>query len=84
MTPCLAPASKVGTGMEAALYEVGVRGRLGPTIASALDGFEVVSCDGRQTRLRGWIADQSSLYGVIELISSLGLELISVLPVDEG
>lgn len=69
--------------MDAALYEVAVRGRLGPSLAAALDGFDVVSGDGRQTRLRGWISDQSSLYGVIDTISSLGLELISVLPVEE-
>lgn len=67
-----------------AQYEVGVRGRLSPTLVCELEGFDVVSSDADETRLRGWVDDQSSLYGVIETISSLGLELISVLPVVEA
>ena len=67
--------------MDAALYEFVVRGRLGPTLASALEGLEIVASDRFETRLHGWVIDQSSLYGLIDAISSLGLELISVLPV---
>ena len=84
MTPPPDAPEKVISGMEAALYEVGVRGRLGPTLAAALDGFDIVSRDGDRTRLRGWVADQSSLYGVIETVAWLGLELVSLRPVEEG
>jgi hypothetical protein len=76
-----APAVDSRQSMDAALYEVGIRGRLSATLVCALDGFDVVSSDRHETRLRGWVVDQSSLYGVIETISSLGLELISVSPV---
>jgi hypothetical protein len=58
-------------------YEITVRGRLGEALLAAFDGVTATSsADG--TRLSGEIADQAALYGVLDRIDSLGLELLSV------
>jgi hypothetical protein len=58
-------------------YQITVRGRLSDALASAFDGLSVTpSATG--TVLCGEIADQAALYGVLERIESLGLELLSV------
>jgi len=59
-------------------YELVVRGRLGVRVARALEGLEVTASGPDETRLRGWIHDQSALHGVIERIRDLGLELTEV------
>jgi hypothetical protein len=58
-------------------YEITVRGRLGATLLAAFDGVTATSsADG--TVLRGVIADQAALYGVLGQIEALGLELLDV------
>ena len=63
-------------------YEVIVRGRLGPAVASAFDGL-TASPWGASTILRGAI-DQAALHGVLERIDALGLELLDVRPSTGG
>lgn len=58
-------------------YEITVRGRLGETLTTAFDGLTATSTPA-QTTLRGELADQAALYGVLERIESLGLELVAV------
>ena len=58
-------------------YEITVRGRLSDTLVAALDGLTTTSTTA-DTVLRGDIADQAALYGVLERIASLGLELLDV------
>jgi len=58
-------------------YEITVRGRLSDTLVAALDGLTTTSTT-TDTVLRGDIADQAALYGVLERIASLGLELLDV------
>jgi hypothetical protein len=58
-------------------YEITVHGRIGPALVEAFDGLTVTVADGR-TVLSGRIADQSALHGVLELVESLGLELLDV------
>ena len=58
-------------------YEITVRGRLGEALLAAFDGvIATSSADG--TVLSGDIADQAALYGLLERIESLGLELLAV------
>jgi hypothetical protein len=59
-------------------YELVVRGRLGPRLVTALEGFEVIDFAAGSTRLRGWVRDQSALHGVLRTISDLGIELVSI------
>jgi hypothetical protein len=40
-------------------YEVVVKGRLSPTLLSAIDGFKAIRKGDGSTHLVGWIIDQS-------------------------
>jgi hypothetical protein len=57
-----------------------VRGRLSERFDSAFSGMRLET-DGATTSLVGGIVDQSQLFGLLERIRSLGLELISVEPI---
>jgi len=59
-------------------YEIVVKGRLGPTLASAFDGFEATGVDHGHTHLVGRMIDQSRLHSVLERLRDLNIELISV------
>ena len=83
MCPRLARGSL--TAMEPARrsnYRIVVRGRLTDRFASAFAGMALVPEDGA-TALVGAISDQSHLFGLLERVRSLGLELIRVEPVCE-
>ena len=58
-------------------YRIVVRGRLTERLASAFSGMTLEPQEGT-TALVGAISDQSHLFGVLERIRSLGLELIHV------
>jgi hypothetical protein len=63
--------------MKPTQYEITVRGRLSETLLAAFDGLAATPA-AADTVLRGEIADQSALYGVLDRIESLGLELLDV------
>ena len=60
-------------------YEIVVRGRLSSRFESAFDGARIVPHDG-QTTLRADLVDQSQLYGLLNRLRDLGIELVSVNP----
>jgi hypothetical protein len=64
-------------GMQTTHYEITVRGRLSARLLTAFDGLTATS-SSTETVLRGEIVDQAALYGVLERIESLGLELLGV------
>src|SRR5262245_22510904 len=68
-------------GMKPTNYEITVRGRIGLALADAFQGM-TASVSATETLLRGRIVDQAALHGVLELIESLGLELLDVRRVD--
>jgi len=63
--------------MKPTQYEITVRGRLSETLLAAFDGLAATPA-AAETVLRGEIADQAALYGVLDRIESLGLELLDV------
>ena len=63
--------------MEPTIYRITVRGRLTQRLMSAFEGLNVEPGIG-QTALVGEIRDQSHLYGVLDLMRELGLDLVSV------
>ena len=63
-----------GTGK---LYRIVVRSELGDRYASAFEGMRMESKDGR-TILTGEIKDQPHLFGVLNRLNGLGLQLLSV------
>lgn len=68
----------------AAEYELIVVGQLSPRLLQALPGFEVVEVREGRTRLRGWVADQPALQGVLRALGDLCIELDAVRRVDAG
>jgi len=63
-------------------YQIVVRAELGERFAAAFEGMEVRPANGR-TIITGEVIDQSQLHGILDLINSLGLDLVSVQPVSE-
>jgi hypothetical protein len=59
------------------VYRIVVRSELNGRYAVAFEGMELEARDG-VTVLTGKIIDQPQLYGILERINVLGLELLSV------
>ena len=57
--------------------ELKVLGEPGPVLRAAFPEFELRPDQG-MTLLSGDLVDQAALYGVLERINSLGLELVSL------
>jgi len=62
-------------------YRIVVRGRLSDRLGSAFAGMTLEPRDGA-TALVGCVADQSQLFGLLERVRSLGLELVCVEPAE--
>jgi hypothetical protein len=65
------------------VYEICVRGRLTERLSTALGGMTLHASDGDSV-FTGEITCQSQLYGLLERLRDLGIELISVQPQPEG
>ena len=63
--------------MQPTRYRIAVRGRLTERLGSAFEGL-TLEPGHEQTVLAGQIRDQAQLYGVLDRIRDLGLELVSV------
>ena len=61
----------------ASCYRIVVRGRLSDRLASAFAGMTLEPGEGT-TSLVGKVSDQSQLFGLLERVHSLGIELLSV------
>jgi hypothetical protein len=59
------------------VYRIVVRSELSDTYAVAFEGMEMETKNG-DTILTGKIIDQPHLYGILDRINGLGLELLSV------
>jgi hypothetical protein len=64
-------------GTESRCYEIRVRGPIGPTMMQAFPALTATR-SGDDTMLTGSLADQSALYGVINQLEALGLELLEI------
>lgn len=60
-----------------ASYEIRIRGKVGSSVLASFDDMDA-AIRPAETVLRGTIADQAQLHGVLERIQLLGLELIEV------
>ena len=58
-------------------YRIVMRSELGERYAAAFDGMHMETGDG-QTILTGEVKDQPHLFGILDRINGLGLELLSV------
>ena len=59
-------------------YEVRLRGRLDPRWSEWFDGLTVTAAADGTTTLRGPVADQAALHGLLRRLGDLGLPLISL------
>jgi hypothetical protein len=59
------------------LYCIRINGRLGATALSAFPAM-VHHVDGRETVLTGLLEDRSAVFGVLEQVEALGLDLIEL------
>ena len=58
-------------------YEIRVRGTFGPAVAETFAGLDVME-EPRETMLFGELPDQAALFGVLDRLETLGVELIEV------
>ena len=65
--------------MEPTTYRICIRGRLTHRLGSAFEGMNLEP-GPTNTNLVGPIRDQSHLYGLLDRVRELGLELLSVSP----
>jgi hypothetical protein len=66
------------TGASAPHYEIRVRGRLGPRWAAWFDGLSLAPGDDGTTVIRGPVADQAALHGLLQKLRDVGLPLVSL------
>ena len=64
------------------LVEIRIEGKIDETWAEWFEGFSVNYTDQNQTILLGELPDQAALYGTITKLRDLGLELISITPIN--
>ncbi len=62
--------------------EIVVRGRLGPDLIDALDGYAVSTDDVGTTHIVGSVPDQPALLGLLDIFRDLNIEVVSVNPFD--
>ena len=65
---------------EPTTYEIVIRGNASERLLARLrDDFSIDTADGH-TRLVGEVRDSSHLYGVINQLTSLAIEIVSIVP----
>ena len=74
---------RVERGGQMAVYELRVGGRLESEHWREWFGGMTIRCDGEGTVLRGPIADQAALYGLLTRLRDLALPLVSVQRIEE-
>jgi hypothetical protein len=71
--------AKKQTGM---VYRIVAQSELSDRYAAAFEGMHMETKNG-QTILTGEVVDQPHLYGILNRVNALGLELLSVRPLRE-
>ncbi len=61
-----------------ALYQIRLKGHLGPQWRTYFEGFSLKNSENGEALLTGMIMDQAALHGVLAKIRDLGLPLLSV------
>jgi len=59
-------------------YEIRLQGRLGDRWSAWFDGLALTTEDDGTTVLRGEVADQAALHGLLQKVRDLGLPLVSL------
>ena len=73
----MAAKDRATGGSEPRRYEIRVGGPIGPTMMEAFPTLAATR-SGQDTLLTGSLPDQSALYGVINELEALGLQLLEI------
>ena len=66
---------------EPMVYQIRIRGHLGPHWADWFGGFAIALEPDGDTLLTGAVVDQAALYGLLRTVRDLGIPLVSLSPV---
>ena len=69
---------------EGAGYEIRLKGRLDGRWAAWFEGMTLSHADDGTMVLRGRVADQAALHGVLGKVRDLGLPLVAVCRIDQA
>lgn len=75
--------SSTGHPDKAGWYEIRLQGHLDPRWATRFDGMTLTHSGDGTTLLRGTVADQAALHGLLHQLRDIGLPLVSVTQVDD-
>ena len=69
-------------------YQIRVQGSLDTFWREHLEGLEISTCPWgsypQVTQINGWLADQTALAGLLELLNELGLVILTVERLEEN
>ncbi len=60
------------------IYEIRLKGHLGPEWSDWFDGLAVQSAEQGETLITGPVVDQAALHGLLKKVRNLGLPLLAV------
>jgi hypothetical protein len=66
------------TGPDRAWYEIRLQGHLGSHWATRFDGMTLTPLEDGTTLLRGSVADQAALHGLLRQLGDIGITLLSL------
>ena len=69
---------------ETETYEIRIQGRLEDRWSAWFDGMDLVTDADGSTLIRGQVADQAALHGLIQKVRDLGLPLLSITHAQTG
>lgn len=78
------PAHQVRPYGPPVTYEIRVKGRLGPRWRAWFDGLTLTDEDDGTTVIRGTIADQAALHGLLQKLRDVGIPLVSLTELPSG
>ena len=68
-------------------YQIRVQGSLDKFWLEHLEGLEILTCPwgiyAQVTQINGWLADQTALAGLLDLLNELGLVILTVERLEE-
>ena len=72
------------TDPEPVVYQIRIKGHLGPQWADWFEGLTITLEDNGDTLLTGSVIDQAALHGLLKKVRDLGMPLLSVNRIEPG